>query len=222
MLAANAFAMHPNVRTHRTRHLRRHLRRVAWKPLFRGSHDMLVRQNEEIDRLELPRIEDNDELAELEESRELVPVKPARSLEVAENLAPTRRYCRPWTREFLEDLSAAYYEKFHRPIRVNSLVRTVEQQRKLRRHNRNAAPVEGDTASTHLTGMTVDIAKRGMTRAQHRWMEQYLLPLQQQGLIEPVEERRQAVFHVMVYNSYSDWRKSKKTPPDAASKTVSN
>jgi hypothetical protein len=40
-----------------------------WNPLFRPSHDSLVRQNQEIDRLDLPRIQDNDELERLEEPR---------------------------------------------------------------------------------------------------------------------------------------------------------
>ncbi len=197
------------VRIRRTHHLR-HTRRVGWKPLFRGSHDMLVRENQEIDRLELTRIEDDDELKEMIDDQELVPVAETRSLVVADNLAADRRYCRPWTRDFLEDLSQAYYKEFRRPIRVNSLVRTVAQQKKLRRHNRNAAPVEGERASTHLTGITVDIGRKGMTRQEQRWIEQYMLPLKNRGLIEPVEERRQAVFHVVVYGTYTEWRTAPK------------
>ncbi len=167
---------------------------------------MLIRQNAEIDRLELPRIEDDDALLEMEQNQELVQIRDSRYLTVAENLSASRRYCRPWTRDFLEDFGKAYYEQFGGPIRVNSLVRTVAQQKKLRHHNRNAGPVEGETASTHLTGITVDISRRGMTREQLRWIEQYFLPLKEQGLIEPVEERRQAVFHVVVYETYTSRR----------------
>ena len=36
-----------------------------WNPMFRPSHDSLLRQNEEIDRLDLPRIQDDDELEAL-------------------------------------------------------------------------------------------------------------------------------------------------------------
>ncbi len=201
--AANAFGLHPNVHA---RTMRRHVRRVAWHPMFRGSHDMLVRQNQEIDRLELPRIEDEQELADMEENGTLVPVRETLALEVASDLTGARRYCRPWTRDFLQDLSQAFYREFRRPLHVTSLVRTMEQQRKLRRHNRNAGPVDGDTASTHLTGITVDISRKGLTGQQHNWIIKYLLPLKDQGLIEPVEERRQAVFHVVVYGGYSQWR----------------
>jgi len=179
------------------------VRRVIWHPMFAGSHEMLVRQNQQLDLLELPRIANEEQLLALEAEEELVPVANTRTLTVAANLAPSRRYCRPWTRDFLEDLSEAYYQEFHRPLTVTSLVRTVEQQKKLRRHNSNAGPEEGDTASTHLTGVTVDILKRGMTRKQHDWMNHYFLPLKEAGLIDPIEERRQPVFHVVVFNTYS-------------------
>jgi len=89
---------------------------------------------------------------------------------------------------------------------VNSAVRTVEQQKKLRRRNRNAAPIDGDTASSHLAGTTVDLAKRGLTRKQKKWLDAYLKNLQDQGLIEAAEERRQACYHIMVKSQYSAWR----------------
>ena len=73
----------------------------------------------------------------------------------------------------------------------------------------NAAPETGETASSHLAGVTVHIQRRGMTRQQVKWVEQYMMPLKDLGLIEPEEERRQWVFHVMVSDHYSDWRESK-------------
>jgi hypothetical protein len=182
--------------------------------MFRGSHEMLVRENVQIDALELPRIMNDEQLERLESAEELVPISDTRALGVAGNLLPTRRYCRPWTRDFLQDFSEAFYENFHRPIEVTSLVRTAEQQKKLRRHNGNAAPEDGDTASTHLTGMTVDILKRGLTKKQHQWIEQYFLPLKERGAIDPIEERRQPVFHITVFNTYNDKYPVQLEPPD--------
>ncbi len=181
---------------------------------------MLVRQNEVIDRLELPRVEDDDQLAQLEENGTLVRVRESRALEIASDLTDTRRYCRPWTRDFVEDFSQAFYREFRQPIRITSLVRTVAQQKKLRRRNRNAGPTDGDTASTHLTGITADISRKGLTRQQQRWVEQYFLSLKERGVIEPVEERRQAVFHVVVYGSYSEQRPEQIT--ERSSSQVSN
>jgi len=214
LACGHAFAL--NAASH-TRHRHRRVRRIAWNPLLRGSYESMLRQNEEIDRLHLPRIANDQELADLEAREELVPIAEAPGLTVASNLEPSRRYCRPWTRDFLNDLGQAYYEEFHRQIEVTSAVRTIDQQRKLRRHNRNAAPETGENASSHLAGLTVDILKRGMTRRQHQWIEQYFYDLKQHGLIEPEEERRQPVFHVMVSDRYTDWRSGvvdEKAQPD--------
>ncbi len=45
---------------------RSRFRRLYWNPLFRPSHDSLLRQNVEVDRLELPRIQDDEELEQSE------------------------------------------------------------------------------------------------------------------------------------------------------------
>jgi hypothetical protein len=211
-LCSQAFALHSYVAprsTHRTHARRAHVRRLRWNPMFRPSRDSLLRQNAEIDRLELPRIQDDNELEQLKASEDLVPIIPNSALRIAPSLAPDRRYCRPWTREFLQDLSAAYYKQFHSQMQVNSAVRTVLVQKKLRRHNRNAAPEKGAIASSHLAGITVDIQRRGMTREQVQWVEQYMLPLKSLSIIEPEEERHQWVFHVAVSDRYTDWRESK-------------
>jgi hypothetical protein len=191
-----------------TRRHRAHVRRVAWNPVLRGSTDSMVRQNEEIDRLQLPRIADNDQLMELERTQELVPIQESRALRVNPSLQSDKKYCRPWCNQFLQDMSEAYYKEFRVPLQVNSAVRTMEQQQKLRRSNRNAAPEIGEHASSHLAGITVDLAKRGLTRAQHKWIEDYLKNLRDQGLVEAAEERRQACFHVMVSDRYTEWREA--------------
>ncbi len=209
-VCGQAFGLHRYIaprHPHHGRHSR--MRRMLWDPLFRPSRDSLLRQNEEIDRLDLPRIQDGQELEELVASAALVPIIPGETLRIDPRLDPERRYCRPWTRDFLEDLSADYYKEFHAQIQVNSAVRTVVVQKKLRRHNRNAAPETGETASSHLAGITVDIQRRGMSRQQIKWMEQYMVPLKDLGLVEPEEERHQWVFHVMVSERYTDFRDSK-------------
>ena len=209
-VCAPAFALHSYVAPRRNRRVHRaHVRRLRWNPVFRPSRESLLIQNQEIDRMDLPRIQDDAELEQLKASADLVPIVAGPALRFDPRLDPDRRYCRPWTREFLDDLSASYYERFHAQIQVNSAVRTVKIQKKLRRHNRNAAPAEGEIASSHLAGITVDIQRRGLTREQIKWVQDYMLPLKEQGLIEPEEERHQWVFHVMVSDRYTDWRESK-------------
>lgn len=173
-----------------------------WTPMFPGSHDMLVRENEELDRLQLPRIADEYELTRYELAQELVPVSETDALKFAPDLPENRHYCRPWTREFLQDFSEAYYNEFHSNILITSMVRTVEQQHRLRRWNRFAAPEFGDTASTHLTGVTFDMSRRNLNYEQYEWIRTYLLPLQAQGMVDPIEER-QPVLHVVVYEKYT-------------------
>ncbi len=73
-----AFALHsvePHHRLTRIHHPIKRLRRLLWNPLFRPSHDSLIRQNEEIDRLDLPRIQDDAELEALKASAALVPIE---------------------------------------------------------------------------------------------------------------------------------------------------
>jgi len=186
----------------------RRYRHVAWNPVLRGSHDSMTRQNEEIDRLQLPRIADQQQLLELERTQELVPIPETRALHWSSAIQADKRYSRPWTNQFVQDMSEAYYHDFHTPLQINSAVRTMEQQQKLRRHNRNAAPEMGDMTSSHLAGITVDLAKRGLTKAQHQWIEDYLKNMRDQGLVEAAEERRTWCFHVMVSNRYTEWREA--------------
>src|SRR6266542_1570599 len=183
-LSCQAFAVRPMVspRYHRMHRFRR----VPWNPVFKPSHE--------------------SQLPQLIASGELVAIIPNQSLRIQPSLDRERRFCRPWTLDFVQDISEAYYKEFHQQIQVNSAVRTVLVQKKLRRHNRNAAPETGETASSHLAGLTVDLQRRGMTKAQVKWIEEYLRPLKEMGLIEPEEERRHWCFHIMVAGSYDDYR----------------
>ena len=181
--------------------------------MFPPSHESLLIQNAEVDRLNLPRIRDDVELEALKADGSLLEIRTTEMLRIDPRLDPSRRYCRPWARDFAEDLSQAYYHRFHEPIQVNSAVRTVKVQRNLRRHNRNAAPAEGDTASSHLAGVTLDLQRLGMSTEQVRWLEHYLFYMKTLGLVEPEEERRQLVFHVMVSGRYSEWRGTQSIVP---------
>jgi Family of unknown function (DUF5715) len=171
--------------------------------MFPGSHELLVQQNQELDRTQSFRVANEIDLIQHELSQELVPVNETEALKISGDLVDNRRYCRPWTRDFLQDFSQAYYEQFHSPLQVNSLVRTVEQQHRLRRHNRFAAPEWGDTASTHLAGVSFDLSRRGLTSQQYAWITSYLLPLKEAGVVDPIEER-QPVLHVVVFDKYGD------------------
>ncbi|MGD0939706.1 MAG: DUF5715 family protein [Terracidiphilus sp.] len=170
---------------------------------LRGSRESLVRQNEKSEDADgLERIEDDDDLNDRIASGMLVPVPVSAVLSVNNSLPENRRYCRPWTATFLSDLSRAHATQFRTPLLVTSAVRTVEYQKQLERINGNAASAEGDIASPHLTGATIDIAKQGLSRPEITWMRSRLLALQNAGKIDVEEEFRQSCFHITVYRSY--------------------
>jgi hypothetical protein len=146
------------------------------------------------------------ELNDLVIQGKLVPIETSEALVVDKHLDPKRRFVRPWTMHFLRNISTAYFAVFHQPIMVDSAVRPMDVQKKLRRRNPNAAPIEGEAASSHMAGPTVDLARGGMTPRQVRWMEHYLLVLYGYGLVEVEEERHQLCFHILVRKRYdSNW-----------------
>ena len=121
---------------------------------------------------------------------------------VDERLPLNRRYARPWSVQFLNDIARAHYAWFHTPLIVTSAVRTVAFQKHLVLVNGNAAPPTGDIASPHLYGQAVDIAKHNMSTAEIAWMRAYLSPLEAEGKIDVEEEFQQACFHMSIYRSY--------------------
>ena len=169
---------------------------------LRGTLASLERQNSRLDAEGLERIEDEADLTNRIEHRLLVPLPASAALTVNANLSDHHRYCRPWTAQFLADLARAHEAVFHRPIQVNSAVRTVEYQKRLMTTNGNAAQAEGDIVSPHLTGSTIDIGKSGLDRQEMAWMRRQLLSLQDAGKIDVEEEFEQACFHITVYKNY--------------------
>ena len=115
------------------------------------------------------------------------------------------RYVRPWAKLFLDRISSQFRRRFGRPLRVTSLSRTVEYQNRLSRRNGNAASPYGAKRSSHLTGASLDISKKGLTSAQVGWLRRVLLSLHQKQYLFAVEEFYQPNFHVMVYRNYPEY-----------------
>jgi hypothetical protein len=176
--------------------------RLIVPPPLKGSHEILVHQNEVADRDGLARVQNDDDLLDMRGKKMLVGIPVNDGLQVDDRLPENRRYCRPWTAQFLATLARAHYSHFHTPLQVNSAIRTVEFQQHLMHINGNAAPAEGDTASPHLTGQAIDIAKHGLSLAEIAWLRGYLLPLVQEGKIDVEEEFQQSCFHISVYKKY--------------------
>jgi len=162
------------------------------------SHASLVRQNLCVDQMGLYRFQNEDEVQDAVRRGILVALPETLGLHVAPSLPLSRRYATPTAVHFLLLLSEAYLLRFGKPLVIDSAVRDADTQRRLRKHNRNAAPVDGETASSHESGSTVDIANRGMTRTQLQWMRAMLSyeVVMNRAIVE--EEKHQACFHTFV------------------------
>jgi hypothetical protein len=181
--------------------LYRNGRLIVPAPL-KGTHEILVHQNLMADDEGLERIQDDDDLARLRATHQLINFPESASLHVNPELSSDRRCARPWTVHFAADIARQYYAHFHQPLQVNSAVRTIAYQLRLQRVNGNAAGIGGDVASPHLTGQAIDFGKSGMSIAEIAWMRAYLKPLMDTGKLDVEEEFQQACFHISVYRNY--------------------
>jgi Family of unknown function (DUF5715) len=169
---------------------------------LRGSKSSLKKQNEEADRENLTRIENDGQLERFKRLGLLVKLPENQFVRIDPRLEPKWRWCRRPAAAFLRDLGREYFKQFHEQLQINSAVRTVEYQRQLRKSNGNATAADGEDRSSHLTGATIDLAKKNMSSDEKKWMRKKLLDFKARDLIEPIEERKQACFHVMVFKSY--------------------
>jgi hypothetical protein len=181
--------------------LYRNGRLIVPAPL-KGTHEILVHQNLMADDEGLERIQDDDDLARLRASHQLISFPESASLHVNPELSAARRCARVWTVRFATDIAHQYYARFRQPLQVNSAVRTIAYQVRLQRVNGNAAGIGGDVASPHLTGQAIDFGKSGMSLAEIAWMRAYLKPLMDSGKLDVEEEFQQACFHISVYQNY--------------------
>jgi len=163
--------------------------------LLSPSRDSLLRQNAVIDEMRLQRIQNEFELECLVKIGSLVALPNDRAVRIAPSLPANRRYALPLTVSFLRTVAEAYREKFGVPLVVDSAVRPKSVQERLRRSNASAAPVDGETASSHMCGSTFDLS-RNVSHAQLRWLEDMLSMYQAYNVVIVEEERR--CLHVQV------------------------
>ena len=147
--------------------------RQSTSKLLAPSHQSLLRQNLCADQMGLKRIQNEVELQSLVASGTLQALPNDGTVQIAPSLPENRRYALPLTVSFLHTLAVAYRERFGKPLVITSAVRPVETQVRLRKQNRSAAPAEGETASSHERGATIDLSKN-LTGEQLRWLRNVL------------------------------------------------
>jgi len=175
---------------------------AAQSPLLIANTSSPLVQNARADADNLTRMRDVSMIRTFARGGYLVPVAANSRFYYLHGVPSSYRYCRPWTKLFLDRLGREYFAKFGARLRITSLVRSVTQQRALARRNDNAADATGSHRSSHLTGATLDISKRFMSARGKNWMRRVLYSLKRAGYLYPIEEFQQPVFHVMVYRNY--------------------
>lgn len=161
--------------------------------LFKTEGSLLA-QNAAADRMRLPRVRNRAMLSELVGDGSLAPLPLGRCLK--SSVARWRAFLTPFASGQLADIADAFCVAFEKPLRVDSAIRPLDVQQRLRRLiGRTAAPVSGPTASVHPTGAAFDLQRRGLTKTQLRWLEWRLFYLQAAGWVIVEEER--ACFHVV-------------------------
>jgi hypothetical protein len=102
---------------------------------------------------------------------------------------------RPAALKVLEEVAAAYYQQFDRPLAVSSLVRPEQYQHSLSRVNRNAVLID---TPPHSTGLAFDIDYRYMSGPEQSFVMNELARLKNAGRIEAIRERN-ANYHVFAF-----------------------
>jgi hypothetical protein len=173
------------------------------KSMFAANKNSVGLENHYADAAEILRFRDDAEVERGVQAGTLVPIP----ITVAPKLPEFRRFVRPAAADFMLELDTRFYLTTGHFLIVDSGVRSAQTQAKLARHNRNAAPANGERASSHERGTTFDIAKktwlRGysrMRRGEYHWLLIQLAYYQAIGKIHVIEEK--ACFHIMVREDY--------------------
>lgn len=172
---------------------------------LRGSKESLDKQYRMARELRLPRIQNVAQINQLLMNGQLYELpRQGETFYLDEQIgeydpmyAHMYRVASPVAIKFISQWSRKFYNQFDgKRLKVTSLVRTVEYQKKLQRRNANATAV---SRSAHLTGSAIDISYKELVADEIKWMRTELLALEKKQMIEATEERFQACFHVMVF-----------------------
>ncbi len=169
----------------------------------------LEKQNFVADLWKLERFENEAEIRKAVESKKLVAVPSVGQYHFIDPRLDKKTYfIRPWTLIFIEQFARDFYlqtqshKKWRKKkIETTGFVRDRKYQKALARRNPNAAREDGNPArqSSHLTGATVDVTTRGLSKEEICWIKEYLFELQNLWLIHVRDEFYNNCFHIMVF-----------------------
>lgn len=146
-------------------------------------------------------IENESHFNKLIEEKQLVLINQGKGYEVMA-LTHSHPYLTPYSKVVLEELGQAFQtltdtESY---FMLTSVTRTPEQQKSLRRRNKNATSGE----SSHSYGVSFDISyirfngKKNWNRSKQKKLEKILNEFQDAGKILFIKEKKQSCYHVTV------------------------
>lgn len=110
------------------------------------------------------------------------------------------RMFNPKSRKQLEAICAAYYEKFKVPLRLTSVMRSMDYQRSLNSSNGNSYRVRPGTVPPHTTGCTFDVGRNNLSGPEQDFLITILSDLERQGKIDTlIEGNVNACLHTFIF-----------------------
>lgn len=110
------------------------------------------------------------------------------------------RMINPKSRPLFEQITKEYYNKFNVPLRITSVMRSMDYQRALNSGNGNSYRVRPGTVPPHTTGCTFDIGRNNLPTDAQNFLIEILSSLEKQGKVDTlIEGNVNACLHTMIY-----------------------
>ncbi len=105
------------------------------------------------------------------------------------------------SRKLFEEFMNGYYQQFKVPMRVTSLLRSMDYQISLNKTNANSFKVSGKgSLPPHTSGCAFDISRKNLTRDEQNWIMQKFSELERNRKLDSLREgNANACFHSFIY-----------------------
>ncbi len=105
------------------------------------------------------------------------------------------------SRKVFEELCNAYYQKFHVPLRVTSLTRSMDYQISLNKTNANSFKVSGKgSLPPHTSGCAFDMSRKNLSAEEQNFMMILLSTWERDHKLDSLREGSDnACFHTFIY-----------------------
>ncbi|MEP6902301.1 MAG: DUF5715 family protein [Actinomycetota bacterium] len=105
------------------------------------------------------------------------------------------------SRKLFEEFTSAYFQMAKAPLRVTSLLRSMDYQISLNKTNANSFKVSGKgSLPPHTSGCAFDVSRKNLTRDEQNWMMQKLAELERNHKLDSLREgNANACFHSFIY-----------------------